>query len=165
MPQLAAGLTRGLINLQYWLPVLFLLEQLLSLWETLWLRSVCWLCLRRDLPLRVVITPYDHAESRRSCWRLTEKQNWYSKSFKTFPHFHDEQHKLLGCGLWPPVPGSAWVPQGPDGAAAHDSPSWAGDSSVFRGPPRAAAAVSHCALCPHLVRPLQQHASVLMDGP
>lgn len=84
---------------------------------------------------------------------------------ETFPHLQDERRKLLGRGLWSLLACSARVPQGPDGAAAHDGAPRAGNGPVLRRPPRAAAALSPCSLRPDLVRPVQQHAGIIMDGP
>lgn len=75
-----------------------------------------------------------------------------------------ERHKLLGRRLRAVLPGSAGVPQGPDGAAAHGGALGAGHGPLLHRTPGAAAPLPAHPLRPDLAGPLQQHAGVIVDG-
>lgn len=108
-----------------------------------------------------------YVEQCHSSELLTAKKQSFKRfqTPKTFPHFQDEQHKLLAHGLWCFFSSSARVSPGPHRAAARAGSPRTRISPVFCWPPRAAAALPRGSLCPHHFRSLQQHAIVIVDGP
>lgn len=154
MSPLAARFARGSTNLHDW----FLQERFR--YSPLGSSST-------SVRLRYVISPLhgkDEPPLLLAFWLQNKTRT--VNNLQNYPtRFQHERHKLLGRGLWRLLSCSARVPQGPDGAAAHDGAARAGIGPVLRRPPLAAAALPPRPLHPDLVGPLQQHALVIVDGP